>query len=75
MNKIEGKAKDILCLAGNPQTFLEINEILIEALGDRQELSYYKSQLWANKQSETMTVHVYFKKIKETVQNIKSLSR
>lgn len=75
LNKIEGKAKDIICLAGNPQSFLEIKNILLEALGDRQELSFYKSQLWSTKMTENMTVHSYFTKIKENVQNIKSLSR
>lgn len=74
-NKIEGKAKDVLCLAGNPQSFQEIKQILIEALGDRQELSYYKSQLWSTKQSENTSVHSYFNKIKEICQNIKSLSK
>lgn len=52
VNKIEGRAKDIICLAGNPQSFDEIKEILAAALGDRQELSTYKSQLcderWCN---------------------------
>lgn len=74
-NKIEGKAKDTLCLAGNPKTFREIKEILLESLGDRQELSFYKSQLWATKQNETMNVHSYFNKMKEIVQNIKSLAK
>lgn len=75
LNKIEGKAKDILCLAGNPKTFEQIKVILTEALGDRQELSYYKAQLWATKQSDNMTVHSYFKTTKEIVQNIKTQAR
>lgn len=74
-NKIEGKAKDILCLAGDPETFTEIKAILLEALGDKQELSYYKSQLWANKQQDTMNIHSFYKKTKEIVQNIKSLAK
>lgn len=74
-NKVEGKARDILCLAGDPETFLEMKEILIEALGDKQELSYYKSQLWANKQIENMSVHSYHNKTKEIVQNIKTLAK
>lgn len=44
-NKIAGKAKDILCLAGNPDDFDVIKDILTNALGDRQELSTYKCQL------------------------------
>lgn len=74
-NKIRGKAKDAICLAGNPQNFEEIKQILLETLGDKQELSFYKSQLWATKQSENTTVHTYFQKIKENVQNIKTLAR
>lgn len=74
-NKIEGRAKDVLCLAGNPRTFNEVKQILMEALGDRQELSFYKSQLWSTKQSEGTTIHSYFNKVKEVVQNIKGLSK
>lgn len=74
-NKIEGKAKDVLCLAGNPQTFGEIKQILIEALGDKQELSYYKSQLWATQQMDNMSIHVYFNKTKEILQSIKTLAK
>lgn len=74
-NKIKGKAKDQLCLAGNPQSFQEIKAILQETLGDKQELPFYKSQLWATKQTESMSVHTYFNKVKEIVQNIKTLAR
>lgn len=74
-NKIEGKAKDIICLAGDPENFAEIAQILLEALGDKQELPYYKSQLWGNKQDEGMSVHTFFNKTKEIIQNIKSLAR
>lgn len=74
-NKIKGKAKDALCLAGNPQSFEEIKSILLETLGDKQELSFYKSQLWATKQNEGMTIHSYFNKMKENTQNIKTLAK
>lgn len=74
INKIEGKAKDILCLAGNPTNFDEIKEILTNAIGDRQELSTYKSQLW-NKMQENTSVHKYYQKMKEITQNIKTLSK
>lgn len=75
INKIEGKAKDILCLAGNPMNFNEIKEILTNAIGDRQELSTYKSQLWNNKMQDNTSVHRYYQKTKETIQNIKTLSK
>lgn len=74
-NKISGKAKDILCLAGNPQDFDNIKEILINALGDRQELSTYKCQLWQNKMLDSMTIHKYYHRTKEIVQNIKTLAK
>lgn len=75
VNKIEGKAKDIICLAGNPQKFEEIKEILTNALGDRQELTFYKSQLWQTKMTDNMSVHKYYNRCKEICQNIKSLAK
>lgn len=75
INKIEGKAKDIICLAGNPQNFEEVKEILTNALGDRQELTYYKSQLWQTKMTDNMSVHKYYNRCKEICQNIKSLAK
>lgn len=75
VNKIEGKAKDILCLAGNPTSFDEIKQILTHAIGDKQELSTYKSQLWQNKMQDTTSVHKYYQRTKEITQNIKTLSK
>lgn len=74
-NKLEGKAKDIICLAGNPQTFEEIKQILMDALGDRQELTFYKSQLWQTKMTDNMTIHKHYNKCKEIIQNIKTLAK
>lgn len=74
-NKIQGKTKDIICLAGNPQTFEEVKDILTTALGDRQELSTYKSQLWQHHMTEGMNIHRYYTKTKELMQNIKTLSK
>ena len=56
-------------------TFLEIKEILLNALGDRQEISYYKSQLWRTKMSDIMSIHKYYNKIKEIMQNIKTQAK
>lgn len=75
LNKIEGKAKDILCLAGNPQHFDDVADILTNAIGDRQELSTYKCQLWQNKMNENTSIHRYFQRTKELVQNIKILAK
>jgi len=74
-NKICGKAKDILCLSGSPQNFDEIKEILISSLGDRQELSTYKCQMWQNKMTDGMSIHKYYHQTKEIVQNIKTLAK
>lgn len=74
-NKIEGRAKDILCLAGNPQDFDSIKSTLINALGDRQELSTYKCQLWQHKMTDGMNIHKYYQKSKELLQNIKTLAK
>lgn len=74
-NKIEGHAKNTICLAGNPSTFAEVKTILIEALGDRQELSTYKARLWSNKQTSDMNIKMYYNKTKEIVQNIKAISK
>ena len=75
LNKIEGRARDIICLAGNPQSFEQVSEILNNALGDKQELTFYKSQLWHTKMTDNMSVHKYYSRISETVQNIKNLAR
>ena len=74
INKIKGKAKDIICLARNPH-FEEIQKILIDALGDRQEPTFYKSQLWQNGMSDGMLVHKYYSRCKEITQNIKTLAK
>ena len=75
LNKIEGKAREIVCLAGEIQNFEELRTILTESLGDRQELSTYKSQLWQNKMSNDISIHKYYAKTKEIVQCIKTLSK
>lgn len=75
VNKIEGKAKDILCLSEIPESFDEIKKILTEALADKQELSYYKSALWGNKQVDNQTIHKYYTTTKGIVQKIKTLAK
>ena len=75
INKIDGRAKDIICLAGNPQDFDSVKSILTTALGDRQELSTYKCQLWRNKMSDGISIHKYYQKCKEILQNIKTIAK
>ena len=74
-NKIQGKARDILCLAGNPDNFESIKEILMNALGDRQELSTYKCQLWQNKMVDGVSIQRYYQKTKDIIQSIKNLAK
>lgn len=74
-NKIQGRAKDIICLAGNPDQFSDIKEVLINALGDRQELSTYKCQLWQCRMTEGMSIKKYYNKSKAILQNIKTLAK
>uniref|UniRef100_A0AB38Z250 Gag protein n=1 Tax=Pitica errantivirus TaxID=3078414 RepID=A0AB38Z250_9VIRU len=75
ISKIQGKARDTICIAGNPDNFDVVKEILLNSLGDRQELSTYKCQLWQFKMHEKMSIHKYYEKSKEIVQNIKSLAK
>lgn len=75
INKIDGRAKDIICLAGNPQDFETVKNILTTALGDRQELSTYKCQLWRNKMIDGVSIHKYYQKSKEILQNIKTIAK
>lgn len=72
-NKIEGHAKDVLCTNGNPTTFTDIKNILVAALGDKQELSTYNCQLWHNKMDGNVNSH--YQKTKQLVYNIKSLAK
>lgn len=75
INKLDGRAKDIICLAGYPTDFNEVKSILINALGDRQELTFYKSQLWQTKMVDGMSIHKYYNKCKEITQSIKTLAK
>jgi hypothetical protein len=75
INKLEGRAREVVCLAGNINNFDELKIILTDALGDRQELSTYKSQLWQNKMSDDISIHKYYANTKTIVQNIKTLSK
>lgn len=73
LNKLEGKAKDCVCLAGEVETLEQLRKVLTDTLGDRQEIATYKSQLWLNKMEDS--VHSYYKKCFENMQRIKSLAK
>lgn len=74
-NKVTGRAKDALCVGGNPQTFEEMKHILLKELGDKKELSTYKCQLWQCKMTEFSQISLYYSKMREIVGNIKTLTR
>lgn len=75
LNKIEGKAKDILCFAGCTTSFDEIKEILVNSIGNKQELFTYKSQFWQNKMQDNTNVHRYYQRTKDIIQNNETLSK
>lgn len=63
----------MLCTNGNPTTFNEIKQILIFALGDKQDLSTYNCQLWHNKMDGNVSKH--YQKTNQLVHNIKALAK
>ena len=73
INKIEGKARDTLCVNGNPTTFEEIVEILTNSFGDKRDMATYQTQLWTMKMDES--IHVYYKRTKEIAHNMKALAK
>lgn len=73
INKVEGKARDMICVNGNPTTFDEIAEILQSAYGDRNNIATYQTQLWSLKMTESL--HIYYKRTKEIMVNMKSLAK
>jgi hypothetical protein len=46
-----------------------------DRVGDKKELSAYKSQLWKNKMTEDMSIFKFYTTTKEIVQNIKTISK
>lgn len=75
INKLQGKAKDVICMAQYPLTFAEAKQILLNRLGERQDLSAYKAKLWRNRQGESMSVHKYYQRTQYLVETIKSLAK
>lgn len=73
INKIEGKARDTICVNGNPTTFVEVAEILRAIYGDKNDMATYQTQLWSLKMEDSL--HTYYKRTKEITQNMKSLAK
>lgn len=73
INKIEGKARDTICVNGDPASFTDVVEILRTMYGDRNDMATYQTQLWSLKMDESL--HSYYKRTKEIIQNMKSLAK
>lgn len=55
-SKITGNAKEILIAAGNPSTWDEIKEVLLNAYGDRRDLaSHFQSLFYISQGNKTIT--------------------
>ena len=74
-NKIQGRAKDALCLEGNPTDFQDIKEILTKTFSDRYDLSTHMCQLWHNKMNNSTNLKGYYMQTKELLQTIKQIAR
>lgn len=73
INKIDGRARDTICVNGNPTTFEEVAEILESVYGDKSDIATYQTQLWSLKMNDN--IHLHYKKTKEILQNMKGLAR
>lgn len=70
-NKITDQAKEILIAAGNPNDWDEIKEVLLNAYGDRRDLTSHIQSLFYIKQGNK-TLSEYFNKIKSIDTAIKA---
>ena len=73
INKITGEARDTLCSNGNPQTFDDAANVLLNSFGDKNTIATYQTQIWNMRMEESL--HVYHRKAKEMMVNIKSLAK
>lgn len=70
-NKITGEAREILIASGNPTTWEEIKEVLINAYGDRRDLTSHIQSLFYIRQGKK-TLPEYYNKIRTIDTAIKS---
>lgn len=75
VKKLTGKARDIVCLAGQINDLEELKRVLNDQLGDKQDLSTYKCQLWHNRMDGKKTIHDYYKNTLFIIQKIKTISK
>lgn len=73
INKIDGRARDTICVNGNPTTFEQVAEILESVYGDKSDIAMYQTQLWSLKMNDN--IHFHYKKAKEILQNMKGLAK
>lgn len=73
INKIEGKARDTICVNGNPSSFDEVSAVLKAIYGDKNDMATYQTQMWSLKMDES--IHLYYRRTKEILQNMKSLAK
>lgn len=70
-NKIIGEAREILIASGNPNTWAEIKEVILNAFGDRRDLPSHIQSLFYVRQGKK-TLSEYYNKIKTIDTAIKS---
>lgn len=73
INKVEGKARDSLCVNGNPTSFDEVIEVLNATFGDKKDMATYQTMLWSMKMDSS--IHLYYKRTKEIAHDMKCLAR
>lgn len=73
VNKIEGKARETVCVNSNNISFNEAKTLLLTIYGDKNDIATYQTQLWGLKMDESL--HNYYKKSKEIMQCIKNIAR
>lgn len=70
-NKITGEAKEVLIASGNPEKWTEIKEIILNAYGDKRDLTSHIQSLFYIKQGNKSLVE-YYNRIKSIDTAIKA---
>ena len=65
IGKITGTARDLICVADEVTNFNQVEALLTHALGDRREITAYKSQLWQTRMTDKIDLHTFYKKVCE----------
>lgn len=70
-SKIVGEAREVLIAAGNPTEWADIKEVLLNAFGDRRDITSHIQSLFFIKQGK-YTLNEYFHRVKSIDTAIKS---